>query len=157
MIEPHELMQRAIDKAREGIAAGQTPFGCAIANDDGLLVVAHNTVIATTDVTAHAEVNALRKACLEAGRIHLSDCWVATTCEPCAMCMAALHWARVERVYFGATIADATAAGFNELHLSAADVLRLGRSPVDLRAGLLAPECRDLLQVWQARPHRRPY
>jgi len=97
------------------------PFGCAIARGDELIAVAHNTVVATTDVTAHAEVNALRLACKTTGQIHLDGCVVATTCEPCPMCMAALHWARVETVYFGASIADADAAGFNELQVPAAD------------------------------------
>ncbi|MEM7290691.1 MAG: nucleoside deaminase [Pseudomonadota bacterium] len=100
-------MQLAIDKTREGIARGQSPFGCAIARDGVVIAVAHNTVLETTDITAHAEVNALRQACREVEDIHLAGAVVATTCEPCPMCMAALHWARVDTVYFGATIDDA--------------------------------------------------
>jgi len=66
------------------------------------------------------------------------------------MCMAALHWARVETVYYAATIGDAAAAGFSELALPAADVVRLGGSPVKLVAGLLVDECRELFRAWQA-------
>ena len=113
MIDPAELMRMAIEKCREGIAIGQSPFGCAIARGDDVLAAAHNTVLQTTDITAHAEVNALRAACRAAGDIFLERAVVATTCEPCPMCMAALHWARVETVYYGATINDAEAAGFN--------------------------------------------
>ncbi len=157
MISPEELMRMAIDKCREGIAAGQSPFGCAIALGDRVLAVEHNVVWRTTDITAHAEVTAIRAACKELGQVLLADCLVATTCEPCPMCMAALHWARVKTVYFGATIADAGAAGFNELALPAADVLRLGGSKLKLESGTLAKDCRDLFQEWLASPARRAY
>lgn len=157
MIDPADLMRLAIDKCREGIAAGQSPFGCAIALGDRVLAVEHNRVWQTTDITAHAEITAIRKACHELGQVHLLDCVVATTCEPCPMCMSALHWARVSKVYFGSTIADANAAGFNELQLPAADVLRLGGSNVELHGGLLPDECRELFREWLASPARMAY
>ena len=94
------------------------------------------------DITAHAEIVALRTACIVAHAIHLPGAIVASTCEPCPMCMAALHWARVSSVYYGATIADAQRAGFNELQLPAADLLRLGKSQVQLVAGVREDECR---------------
>jgi tRNA(Arg) A34 adenosine deaminase TadA len=150
-------MRLAIAKVREGISAGQSPFGCAIALNGKLLAVAHNTVWQTTDITAHAEINAIREACARVGKIFLSGGIVATTCEPCPMCMSALHWARVETVYFGATIADAALAGFHELTLSAADVVQLGKSPVTLVGGCLRDECRQLFDEWRASPHYRPY
>ncbi|MBW3596761.1 MAG: nucleoside deaminase [Planctomycetes bacterium] len=150
-------MRAAIGKAREGVAAGQTPFGCAIARDGQVIAAAHNCVLATVDITAHAEINALREGCREVGGIFLEGAIVATTCEPCPMCMAALHWARVEEVYYGATIADAAASGFNELTLSAAELLRQGRSPVRLIDGILRDECRDLFDEWRQLPHARAY
>jgi len=151
------LMRLAIDKAREGIAAGQTPFGCAIALVEDVIAVAHNSVWATTDITAHAEIMALRQACAGTRQVHLPGAIVATTCEPCPMCMAALHWARVDTVYYGARIADATAAGFNELHISAADVVRQGGSPIKLVSGILAEECVALFDAWQATKRARAY
>ena len=150
-------MQAAIDRANEGVAAGQSPFGCAISLGGAIVAAEHNRVLATTDITAHAEITALREACRRAGTIDLSGAVVASTCEPCAMCMAALHWARVEIVYFGATIADAEAAGFNELALPAADVLRLGRSSVQLTGGILVEECRQLFRDWAGTPGHRAY
>jgi tRNA(Arg) A34 adenosine deaminase TadA len=157
MIDPEDLMRHAIAKAREGIAVGQSPFGCAIARDGHLIVAAHNRVLATTDITAHAEVNALREGCHAVGAIFLEGAIAATTCEPCPMCMAALHWARVERVYYGATIADAAHAGFNELTLSAAELLRLGKSHVRLIDGVLRNECRELFDEWLRSPQHRAY
>ena len=152
-----ELMHLAVEKARQGIAAGQTPFGCAIAREGQLLAVAHNTVWQTTDITAHAEVNALRDACREAGNIHLEGCIVATTCEPCPMCMAALHWARVATVYYGATIADATAAGFNELAIPAQEVLRRGQSGVKLLLSDREAECKSLFSEWKKSQQSKTY
>ncbi|MGH7135879.1 MAG: nucleoside deaminase, partial [Pirellulales bacterium] len=100
MITPEALMQLAIDKCRSGIAQGETPFGCAIASGDRVLAVSHNLVFSTTDITAHAEISALREACRVAGKLHFPDAIVASTCEPCPMCTAALHWARVGTVYY---------------------------------------------------------
>ena len=142
------LMQLALDTASEGIRAGQTPFGCAIRLGDGQIVAKHNTVFESKDITAHAEVNAIREANRVSGEMHLTGAIVATTCEPCPMCMAALHWARVREVYFGATIADAADAGFNEIDLAAADVVKAGGNKVILQGGVMHSECREQMQSW---------
>jgi guanine deaminase len=156
-MNPTDLMRLAIEKCRQGIAAGQSPFGCAIARDDKVLSCSHNTVVLTTDITAHAEVNAIREACRAIGDIFLDGSIVATTCEPCPMCMSALHWARVDTVYYGATIADADTAGFNELQLPAAKLLEIGGSQVKLIPQLLPEECKQLFAAWKANPARKVY
>jgi guanine deaminase len=156
-MDPSELMQLAIDKCREGLALGQSPFGCAIARNGEILSCSHNTVVLTTDITAHAEVNAIREACRHTGNIFLDGAIVATTCEPCPMCMAALHWSRVDAVYYGATIADADSAGFNELQLPAAELLRIGGSKLKLIPKVLPEECKKLFAEWQANPARKVY
>ncbi len=155
--EAEALMRRAIEAARRGIAAGQSPFGCAIQLVGEVVASEHNRVRLATDITAHAEVGALRLACRRLGRIHLEGALVASTTEPCPMCMAALHWARVGAVVYGATIADAAEAGFNELRLPAAELLRAGGSPVRLAGGVLSEECRALFAEWQREPGSRPY
>lgn len=157
MIAHDELMRLAIEKAREGIARGQSPFGCAIAVGDDVIAVAHNTVLQTVDITAHAEVVALREACRRLGTIFVERADVACTCEPCPMCMTALHWARVQVVSFGATIDDAGRAGFNELSLPAAEVCRLGGSNIRLIPGVRAGECRELFDEWRSHPESRAY
>ena len=157
MIDPSELMRLAIDRCRQGISVGQSPFGCAIARGDRVVAVEHNIVLLSTDITAHAEITALRAACRAEGDIHLTGAIVATTCEPCPMCMAALHWARVDTVYYGATIADAQSAGFNEMKTPAAEVARLGGCKVRLISGLCSDECRALFDEWKASPNPRTY
>ena len=157
MISPEDLMRLAIERCREGLARGQSPFGCAIAIGDRIVSNEHNTVVLTTDITAHAEVNAIRAANRAIQNIFLEGAIVATTCEPCPMCMAALHWARVDTVYYGATIADADMGGFNELQLPAAELLRQGGSKLKLIPGLLPEECKILFAEWQAIPNHRVY
>ena len=157
MISPDELMELAVQKARQGVRIGQTPFGCAVGNADGVIAVEHNTVLLTTDITAHAEVNALRAACKRLQRVHLDGCIVATTCEPCPMCMAALHWSRVATVYYGSTIADAAKSGFNELSLPASELLKQGGSSVRLVGGMMPKECRQLFSDWEQRSDKQVY
>jgi guanine deaminase len=157
MITPEELMQEAIAVCRRGLSRGQSPFGCAIAVGDRIVSREHNTVVLTTDITAHAEVNAIRAANKELADIFLEGAIVATTCEPCPMCMAALHWARVDTVYYGATIGDAELAGFNELQLPAAKLLHEGGSTLKLIPGVLPEECKKLFADWLADPSRRVY
>ncbi len=156
-MDPERLMQMAVDKCKEGLAAGQSPFGCAIAIGEDVVACSHNTVVLTTDITAHAEVNALREGCRHTHSIFLEGAVVATTCEPCPMCMAALHWARVETVYYGASIADAEHAGFNELQLPAQDLLTTGGSDVKLIGGTLVEPCRQLFDQWLSDPARKVY
>jgi tRNA(Arg) A34 adenosine deaminase TadA len=157
MIDRDQLMRLAIESARTGIGDGQSPFGCAIAACDEVVAIAHNRVLAGTDITAHAEINAIREACRRTGRIHLDGFAVASTCEPCAMCLGALHWARVGVVYFGASIEDAAAAGFNELKIPARSLLRLGESPIELVPGVLEEACRGLFAEWAATGRARRY
>jgi len=151
------MMHHAIDACRQGIAQGQTPFGCAIVKEDRPIAAAHNTVWCDLDVTAHAEINAIRAACRELGRVDLTGCDLEPTCEPCPMCLAASHWARIDTVYFGATIADAQAARFNELDLAARRMVELGGSALRVVGPVLQDECAVLFDEWQRQANPQSY
>ncbi len=144
-----DFMRLAIEQTRAGIAAGQTPFGAVIVRGGEVIVAAHNCVWATTDPTAHAEVTAIRAAAGELRTIDLSGCIMYTTTEPCPMCLAAIHWAKIERVLYGATIADAAAAGFHELRVPATMMVEVGGSPLKVELGPLRDECRELFDLWK--------
>jgi tRNA(Arg) A34 adenosine deaminase TadA len=152
-----DLMRLAIAKTREGIAAGQSPFGAVIVRDREVVASTHNTVWRDTDPTAHAEVNCIRNAAAALATIDLSGCTMYSTCEPCPMCLAAIHWARIDRVVFGATIADATAAGFHELPIAAQDLAAMGRSPLKVEGGFLSKECAALFEQWKQLGRCRTY
>jgi guanine deaminase len=156
-IDPDALMRIALDQARQGIALGQSPFGCAIALNGEILSAAHNSVLKDCDSTAHAEINALRGACRKTGRVHLNGAVVATTCEPCPMCMAALHWAQVDTVHYGAAIAHAALAGFNELKMPAEALLSLGGSEIQLVRSSFEKECSALFDLWLRTPGHQAY
>lgn len=152
-----QLMQQAIDVAREGLAAGQTPFGAVIARDGEVVATAHNCVWGECDPTAHAEVRVIRRACKALGTIDLSGCEIYSTCEPCPMCFTAIHWARLDKVIYGAAIDDAERAGFNELRVSNEQMKTLGGSSVEIVAGFLRRQCVELFNAWCARDDRREY
>ena len=157
-MDVERLMRVAVDVCRKGIAAGQSPFACVVASPDGrVIATAHNTVRLDQDPTAHAEINAIRAACLELSRIDLSNHVLFTTCEPCPMCAAAIHWARIEKVYYGALIEDAASAGFNELRCPASDLYRCSGSRVVVEGPLLRGECAGLFNEWLDGPNPVPY
>jgi len=153
----HEYMRLAIDAARDGIAAGQAPFGAVVVAGEAVVAVAHNTVWRDTDPTAHAEVNAIRQAALLLRRIGLGGCTMFTTCEPCPMCLAAIHWSKIEAVIYGATIADAVAAGFCELCVDADKLAQLGGSRLCVARGPLREECAELFHLWRTTGLSKPY
>ncbi len=153
-----ELMQAAIEVCKEGIGAGQSPFGAVIATTDGRIVHrAHNTVRSSCDATAHAEITAIRGACRELKLIDLTGHVIATTCEPCAMCAAAIHWARLDAVIYGAGIADAQRSRFNELTVPIESLFHQGGSGVRIIPHILRDECAELFELWTRGPSPKPY
>ncbi len=157
MERDEELMRRAIDLARRGIAAGQSPFGAVVARGETVLAEAHNGVLAETDPTAHAELRAVRAASRALGTIDLSDCTIYSSCEPCPMCFGAIHWARLSRLVFGARIAHAARAGFHELAVSNETLRELGGATIEIAPGVLEAECAALFDEWRAGPDPRRY
>jgi guanine deaminase len=108
-------MARAIELALENIRSGLGgPFAALIVKDGRIVAEGTNRVTSSNDPTAHAEVVAIRAACVALGSFQLEGCDLYTTCEPCPMCLGAIYWARPARVYFGCTAADASAAGFDD-------------------------------------------
>ncbi len=151
------FMRRAIEYAARGIEAGQTPFGACVVLQGREVASAHNSVWRDTDITAHAEIQAIRLACREVGSVQLTGAEIYSTCEPCPMCFAACHWAGIRRIVFGARIADAAAAGFHELPVSNRQLAEAGGSRIELVEGFLRDECVALFERWRARPDRRAY
>jgi tRNA(Arg) A34 adenosine deaminase TadA len=150
-------MARAIAVAREGLATGQTPFGAAVVRDGKVLAAAHNNVWADCDPTAHAEILALREASRVLQSVDLSGCEIYSTCEPCPMCFTAIHWAKLPRVVYGASIADAERAGFSELRVSNEQLKTLGGSGIEIVAGFEREACVALFDEWLARDDHRVY
>ena len=109
-----QFMQIACDLAFENIDHGGGPFGAVIVKDGNIVSTGCNTVTLDNDPTAHAEVNAIRKACAQTGNFKLDGCVVYSSCEPCPMCLSALYWAGVKKIYYGNTKTDARDINFDD-------------------------------------------
>lgn len=156
-IDNKRLMRAAIAEARRGIRAGQTPFGACIARNGKVIATAHNRVWQTGDVTAHAEIVAIRQACRKLGTIDLSGCVIYSTTEPCPMCFSACHWAGLSTIIFGTSIRDAKAAGFRELRISNRQMKRRGGARLRIQPGFLRCEAKRLFEEWRKNLNRRTY
>lgn len=108
-------MKRAVDLSRSPMRAGLGgPFGAVIVRDGRVIAEGFNQVTSANDPTAHAEMVAIRAACRALGTFTLAGCELYTSCEPCPMCLAAIYWARLDRVYFANDRADAARIGFDD-------------------------------------------
>ena len=111
----NKYMRMAINEARKGIRAGHGgPFGAVIVKDGVVVGKGHNQVVKNNDPTCHGEMMAIHKACKKLGTFDLSGCELYTTGEPCPMCMAAILWANIKKVYYGCNIVDTEGIGFRD-------------------------------------------
>jgi len=114
MEEKNEFMQRAIDLSDESVKTGGGPFGAVIVKAGKIIAEASNSVTKENDPTGHAEINAIRKAASLLKDFDLEGCEIYSSCEPCPMCLGAIYWAHLDRLYFANTQADAAEIGFDD-------------------------------------------
>ena len=107
-------MQKAIDLSIESAKNGGGPFGAVIIKNNEIVAAAANSVSQNNDPTAHAEITAIRKACSELKTFDLTGCELYTSCEPCPMCLGAIYWAHIDKVYYANTKEDAMNTGFDD-------------------------------------------
>src|SRR5574344_2256393 len=113
-MEKREFMMRAIQLSEESVKNGGGPFGAVIAKDNELIAEASNCVTIENDPTAHAEVSAIRRATKKLGTYDLSGCQIDTSCEPCPMCLGAIYWAHLDKIYYANDRKDAADIGFDD-------------------------------------------
>lgn len=112
--EDERFMQMAIDASVENVRNGGGPFGAVIVKDGELIATGVNRVTANNDPTAHAEVSAIRNACQKVGSFKLNGCVIYTSCEPCPMCLSAIYWSGIQKIYYGNTAIDAKDIDFDD-------------------------------------------
>ena len=157
MTSHEHFMQLALDKAKEGVDNGQSPFGACIVKDGKVITCEYNIVWESTDITAHAEIHAVREANRILNTIDLTGCVIYSTCEPCPMCFTAIHWARIDKIYYGASIDDARRFGFNELTVSNEMLKNHGSSNVEVEGGFMKDKCVELFEYWASKKDNRTY
>lgn len=114
-MQKEELMRRAIVVSENSVRNGGGPFGAVIASKDGEIIAeASNSVTIDHDPTAHAEVNCIRKATAKLGTFDLAGYDIYTSCEPCPMCLGAIYWAHLDKIYYANDRKDAAAIGFDD-------------------------------------------
>jgi guanine deaminase len=151
------FMARAIRLSLENVDSGcGGPFAAVIVNDNRIVAEGANRVTLSRDPTAHAEVIAIRQACHALGVFELKGCEIYTSCEPCPMCLGAIYWARLSRVYYAGLAADAAQAGFDD-----ALIYRELAKPHSERTlpmqQLMREEALAAFQAWKDFPHKTAY
>ena len=110
----NKFMIRAIELSIKSVGSGTGPFGAVIVKDNKIISEGFNIVTLSNDPTSHAEIVAIRKACKDLNNFSLEDCDLYTTCEPCPMCLSAIYWAKIEKIYYANTRNDAKKIDFSD-------------------------------------------
>ena len=152
-----QWMNEAIALARSGMLEhGGGPFGAVVVADGKIVGRGWNQVTHSLDPTAHAEVIAIRDACRALRRFELRGCVLYTSCEPCPMCLAAIYWARLDRVYFASTRTDAAGIGFDDDFIYRQIPLELTARSLPM-IQLPTAAAAELFSDWSADPNKIPY
>lgn len=155
-MDKKEIMRRAIELSEESVKNGGGPFGAVIAKNGRIVAEAANRVTTDCDPTAHAEVSAIRKAAKELGTFDLSGCEIYTSCEPCPMCLGAIYWAHLDKIYYANNRKDAADIDFDddfiyqEIELNPAD----RKKPSEI---LLADEAKKAFRMWNEKTDKTEY
>ena len=151
-----ELMRRAIWLSKESVRNGGGPFGAVIARNGEIIAEGSNSVTIECDPTAHAEVATIRKACKALKVFDLSGCEIYTSCEPCPMCLGAIYWARLDKIYMGNDRKDAAKVGFDDDFIYSEIALK----PEDRHLPseiLLRDEALEAFKMWDDKEDKTKY
>jgi guanine deaminase len=155
--EKDGYMRRALALAREGMngnAGG--PFGAVVVKDGRIVGEGFNRVTSTNDPTAHAEVVAIREACKALGTFDLAGAEIYASCEPCPMCLAAIYWARIGRIYYGNTREGAARIGFDDDHIYRELAVPMERRAIPMQR-MLAEEAEADFAAWMRKDDKVRY
>lgn len=151
-----ELMRKAIELALRNVDKGGGPFGAVIARNGEIVATGANRVVPDCDPTAHAEINAIRAATAKLGTFSLEGCEIYTSCEPCPMCLGAIYWARISRMYYGCNRYDAANAGFDDNLIYKELELEPARRSLPTEM-LLPAEAGAAFKAWTAKADKTEY
>lgn len=151
-----KFMRQAIDLSIENVRNGGGPFGAVIVRDGEVVATGVNNVVPHCDPTAHAEVSAIRKACQKVGNFKLDGCTIYTSCEPCPMCLSAIYWAGIERIFYGNTKQDAEDINFSDKFIY--DELALPMTERRVPAvNMMRDEALEAFRDWQNKSDKVEY
>jgi guanine deaminase len=151
------FMQRAIELSKENMHKNHGgPFGAVIVKDGKIIAEGWNSVTSKNDPTAHAEVEAIRKAALKLSNFSLEGCEIYTSCEPCPMCLGAIYWARLDKIYYANSREDAAHIDFDDdfLYKEIPKAVSDRKIPTER---MLADEALSIFKMWQEKSDKIPY
>jgi guanine deaminase len=152
-----DFMARAIELSVGNVRSGQGgPFGAVIVKDGGIIAEGVNQVTTINDPTAHAEILAIRQACLKLGLFELKGCDLYTSCEPCPMCLGAIYWTRLARVYFANSAADASKIGFDDSSIYGELAKPHSQRTIPMTQ-MMQEEALAAFRAWQLKPDKIRY
>lgn len=149
-------MRKAIALSIRNVAKGGGPFGAVIVKDGKIIATGVNKVVSHNDPTAHAEVNAIRKAAKKSGTFDLAGCDIYTSCEPCPMCLGAVYWAHLDKIYYGNNKTDAKNIGFDDSFIYEEIDLKPENRRVKTTQ-LLANEAIEAFELWAKKEDKIEY
>jgi tRNA(Arg) A34 adenosine deaminase TadA len=151
------FMARAIQLSLDNVLSGRGgPFGAVVVKDGTILAEGANEVTATNDPTAHAEVLAIRRACQKLGAFELQGCEIYTSCEPCPMCLGAIYWAHLSRIYFANGEADAARIGFDDSLIYRELSQPHGKRRIPM-AQIMREQALEAFRAWEKLPNKIGY
>lgn len=151
-----ELMRRAIELSENSVRNGGGPFGAVIAKDGEIIAEGSNKVTINNDPTAHAEVCAIRNACKILNTFELANCVIYTSCEPCPMCLGAIYWARLSKIFYANDRKDAAEIGFDDdfIYEEIAIEPQYRKKPSEI---LLRNEAINTFRMWTLKDDKTKY
>jgi guanine deaminase len=155
--QQEQWMRDAVELARTGMQQkGGGPFGALVVCEGRVISRGNNRVTELLDPTAHAEIVAIREACRALDRFDLRGCALYTSCEPCPMCLAAIYWARIDKVFYASTRHDAAQAGFDDQFIYEQLPLEIAARSLPMNQ-LLREHALELFREWAAKSDKIPY
>ncbi len=156
MKKNNKYMQRAIELSAQSVKTGGGPFGAVIVKDGEIIAESSNSVTKDNDPTAHAEINAIRKAAQVLNTFDLSGTTIYSSCEPCPMCLSAIYWARIDNLFFANTRQDAQKIGFDDEFLYNEIQLPIGKRAIPTKQ-ILRDKAMEVFRLWEETENKIEY
>jgi len=152
----NEFMKRAIELSIEGVNKGGGPFGSVIIKGNKIVAEGSNKVVPNKDPTAHGEIVAIREACKKLNNFNLKGCELYSTCEPCPMCLSAIYWARIDKIYYANTREDAKKIDFDDSLIYSEFIKSIEKRKIPM-VQIMRDEALKIFELWDKKTDKVKY
>ena len=156
MKDKNKFMARAIELSMSSASTIGGPFGSVVVKDNKIISEGSNEVTSLNDPTAHAEIVAIRNACQKLGTFNLSGCEIYTTCEPCPMCLSAIYWARIDKIYYANTREDAKNIDFDDSFIYLEVAKKIDKRKIKMKQ-MNREDALEAFEIWKNKEDKIKY